>query len=67
MITSSKTMLFICAIALISSCKQNVSTGTTAEGEKIDNYLVGEVERLSIPGLTEAVIRNDSLIYSGAF
>jgi CubicO group peptidase (beta-lactamase class C family) len=60
-------MLFICAIALISSCKQNISNRATAEKEKIDNYLAGEVERLSIPGLTVAVVRNDSLVYSEAF
>jgi CubicO group peptidase (beta-lactamase class C family) len=61
------TTLIVCALALVSSCKQDSPSHRPILAEKIDNFLVSEVERLSIPGLTVSVVRNDSLIYSSAF
>jgi CubicO group peptidase (beta-lactamase class C family) len=63
----NKILLSFCAVVLISSCKQNALPRPTMAAEKIDNFLAGEVDRLSIPGLTVSIVRNDSLIYSGAF
>jgi CubicO group peptidase (beta-lactamase class C family) len=67
MINLSKITLIVCSLALISSCKKDSSIHRSAIAEKVDSFLVSEVERLSIPGLTVAVVRNDSVIYSGAF
>jgi CubicO group peptidase (beta-lactamase class C family) len=34
---------------------------------RLDSYLAGEVEKLGIPGLTVSVVRDGSVVYTGAF
>ena len=50
-----------CSIPITESPDESTLT------KKIDTYLTETVNRLRIPGLTIAVTRNDSVLYSGAF
>lgn len=50
-----------CSIPPTESPDENTLT------KKIDTYLTETVDRLRIPGLTIAVTRNDSVLYSSAF
>ncbi|HEY0742148.1 MAG TPA: serine hydrolase domain-containing protein, partial [Chryseosolibacter sp.] len=61
--------MFLVAAALVLSCsKPAVSPGqTTSLNRKLNAYLSKTVEQLNIPGLTVAITRNDSVIYSDAF
>ena len=40
---------------------------TRALKARLDSYLAGEVEKLGIPGLTVSVVRDGSVVYTGAF
>src|SRR5688572_1534080 len=60
---------FILFIALISGCNNpaSPSSAQNVDIKNIDSYLNETVDRLKVPGLTVAVTRNDSVIYSRAF
>jgi CubicO group peptidase (beta-lactamase class C family) len=51
---------------LFTTCSQN-PTHKNETSERVDVYLQELVERMNIPGLTVAVTRNDSVIYTGSF
>jgi CubicO group peptidase (beta-lactamase class C family) len=56
-------------LAFVSACN-NPPAESPAENaltKKIDTYLTETVDRLKLPGLTIAITRNDSIIYSKAF
>src|SRR5688500_7269061 len=60
---------FILLAVLFSGC--NISTTDSSAQDalikNIDSYLNEAIDRLKVPGLTMAVTRNDSVIYSRAF
>lgn len=60
----------ILLIAIFAAACNKPATESASENaitKKIDTFLIGTVDRLKLPGLTIAVTRNDSLIYSNAF
>jgi CubicO group peptidase (beta-lactamase class C family) len=59
--------LILFAVCIIG-CKQPMAQKMiTGETKEIDSYLQDAIARQQITGLTLAVTRNDSVIYSGAF
>ncbi|MEI9920210.1 MAG: serine hydrolase domain-containing protein [Bacteroidota bacterium] len=61
-------LLFVIAI-LVVSCKDHVAEtpAETTVTRKLNSYLTETVDRLKIAGLTVAITRNDSVIYTNAF
>jgi len=58
----------ILLIVLFNGCKQaSPETPISNEVKRIHTYLRGVVEKHQIPGLTVAVTRNDTVVYTGAF
>jgi CubicO group peptidase (beta-lactamase class C family) len=64
-----RSFLIFATVVFLSACTKpdTESTRETVVGREIDSFLVETIERLKIPGLTVAVTRNDSVIYSKAF
>lgn len=65
----SRTFSFAIIAVLVICCTKPASETLheNALNKKIDSFLGGTVDRLKLPGLTVAVTRNDSIIYSNAF
>src|SRR4051812_30019686 len=62
------TTAFILVVTLLMACNRtSPETHINNEGKRIDSYLKEVVDRQQIPGLTLAVTRNDTVIYTGAF
>lgn len=60
----------IILLAVLSfSCSKPVAEipAATVLEKKLNAYLTGTVDRLKVPGLTVAITRNDSVIYTDAF
>jgi len=63
-----KHLAFILVPVLFSACNKPVAEAPrdTVLTKKLDAYLTENVDRLNIPGLTVAITRNDSVIYTAA-
>ena len=59
----------ILIVLLFVACRQSTPAlpADKTLASKIDAYLTKTVAHLKLPGLTVAVTRNDSVIYTGAF
>jgi CubicO group peptidase (beta-lactamase class C family) len=62
-------LIFIALVILSFACSKAVveSSSDTAVQRKLNAYLSETVDRLDVAGLTVAVTRNDSVIYTDAF
>ena len=64
-----KLLMYIFPVVLLSGCHKPIAE-TPAEpalNKQLSAYLTETVDRIDIAGLTVAITRNDSVIYTGAF